>query len=146
MKRRPSRSENLLPTNQIVDRLHIALRKYEFHPAVKLINKRVQVEQRLEHISLQEVVVQPNKLKSKKSCPVGSLPTRLLKEQSPEESQTFLRQQLLYLQPSSIYTSMRIFPCCPSILPMAKHLIYMHHNFPQVRFFIKLQVPSSKLA
>ena len=43
-------------------------------------------------------------------------------------------------------TSMGSFPCCPSILPMAKHLIYIHHNFPQVRFFIKLLVPSSKLA
>ena len=33
------------------------------------------------HVSLQEVVVQLHKLDPKKSCPVGSLPTRLLKEQ-----------------------------------------------------------------
>ena len=42
----------------------------------------MQVEHRFEfeHVSLQEVVVQLHKLDPKKSCPVGSLPTRLLKE------------------------------------------------------------------
>ena len=71
-----------MPTNEITDPLDIALTKYKFHPSVKRIKERVQVEQRFEfkHDSLQEVVVQLHRLNPKKSCPVGSLPTRLLKE------------------------------------------------------------------
>ena len=78
----PTVSENLTPTNEISDPLDIALTKYKFHPSVKLIKDRVQVEHRFEfeHVSLQEVVVQLQKLNPKMSCPVGSLPTRLLKE------------------------------------------------------------------
>ena len=42
----------------------------------------MQVEQRFEfkHISLKEAVVQLHKLNPKKYCPLGSLPTRLVKE------------------------------------------------------------------
>ena len=78
----PTVNENLTPTNEISDPLDIALTKYKFHPSGKLIKERVQVEHRFEfeHVSLQEVVVQLHKLVPKKSCPVGSLPTRLLKE------------------------------------------------------------------
>ena len=78
----PALSENLVPTNEIIDPLDIALTKYKFHPSIKRIKEGVQVEQRFEfkHVSLQEVVVQLHKLNPKKSCPVGSLPTRLLKE------------------------------------------------------------------
>ena len=78
----PTVRENLMPTNEITDPLDIALKKYKFHPSVKRIKERVQVEQRFEfkHVSLQEVLVQLHKLNPKKSCPIGSLPTRLLKE------------------------------------------------------------------
>ena len=60
----PVVSENLTPTTQIIDPLDIALKKYKFHPSIKRINERVQVEQRFEfkHISLKEVVVQLHKL------------------------------------------------------------------------------------
>ena len=65
----PIVSENMTPTNQIIDPLDNALTKCKYHPFVKLINKRVQVEQRFEfkHISLQEVVVQLHQLHPKKS-------------------------------------------------------------------------------
>ena len=78
----PTVSENMTATNEIKDPLDVALTKYKSHPSVKLIKERVQVEHRFEfeHVSLQEVVVQLHKLDPKKSCPVGSLPTRLLKE------------------------------------------------------------------
>ena len=78
----PIVSENMTPTNEIIDPVDIALTKYKFNPSVKLIKEIVQVEQRFEfkQISLQEVVVQLLKFNPKKSCPVGSLPTRLLKE------------------------------------------------------------------
>ena len=78
----PTVNENLTPTNEISDPLDIALTKYKSHPSVKLIKETVQVEHRFEfqHVSLQEVVVQLHKLNPKTSCPVGSLPTRLLKE------------------------------------------------------------------
>ena len=78
----PTVSKNLTPTNEISDPLDIALTKYKSHPSVKLIKERVQVEHRFEfeRVSLQEMVVQLHKLNLKKSCPVGSLPTRLLKE------------------------------------------------------------------
>ena len=74
----PTVSENITATNEIKDPLDIALTNL----SVKLIKERVQVEHRFEfeHVSLQEVVVQLHKLDPKKSCPVGSLPTRLLKE------------------------------------------------------------------
>ena len=78
----PTVSENLTPTYEIRDPLDIALTKYESHPSIKLIKERVQVEHtfEFEHVSLQEVMVQLHKLNPKKSCPVGSLPTKLLKE------------------------------------------------------------------
>ena len=78
----PTVSENLTPTNEISDPLDIALTKYKFHPSVQCIKERVQVKQRFEfkHVSLQEVVVKLHKLNPKKCCPVGSLPTRFLKE------------------------------------------------------------------
>ena len=78
----PTVSENLTPTNEISGPLDIALTKYKSHPSVKLIKERVQLEHRFEfeRVSLQEEVVQLHKLNPKKSCPVGSLPTRLLKE------------------------------------------------------------------
>ena len=78
----PTVSENLVPTNEIIDPLDIALTKYKLHPSVKRIKKMVQVEQsfELKHVSLQEVVVQLHRLNPKKFCLVGSLPTRHLKE------------------------------------------------------------------
>ncbi len=58
--------------------------KYKIHPSVKLRKERLQVENRFEFkpISLQDVVIQLHKLNPKKYCPVGSQPTRLLKEHS----------------------------------------------------------------
>ena len=53
---------------------------------------------------------------------------------------------------SLLTTFLNIQPRCevsrvaPPFSPWIRHLIYMHHNFPQVRFFIKLLAPSSKLA
>ena len=78
----PTVSENLTPTYEIRHLLDIALTKYQSHPSIKLIKERVQVEHtfEFEHVSLQEVVVQLHKLNPKKSCPAGSLPTKLLKE------------------------------------------------------------------
>ena len=65
----PIVSENLTPTNQIIDPLDIVLTKYKFHPSVKLINERVQAKPIFEckHTSSQEAVVQLHKLSPKKS-------------------------------------------------------------------------------
>ena len=62
----PVVSESLTATNHIIDPLDITLTKYKFHQSIKLINERVQVEQRCEfkHISLKEEVVQLHKLKA----------------------------------------------------------------------------------
>ena len=77
----PTASENLMPTNGIIDPLDIDLTKYKFHPSVKHIKERVQVEQRFDfkHVFTRGGA-QLYKLNSKKTCFVGSLPTRLLKE------------------------------------------------------------------
>ena len=78
----PLESENLTPTNQINDSLDTELTKCRFHQFANLINQRVQAKKifKFKYIHSHEVVVQLHKLNQDKSCPIGSIPTRPLKE------------------------------------------------------------------
>ena len=57
---------------------------------------------------------------------------------SPEKSQPSPGSNFFTYNFPHYTTLMRNFPYCPSILLMAKHLIYMRHNFRQVGFFTKI--------
>ena len=74
----------LLPTDDILDSVDKAVRKYDAHPSICKIRENVKIANKFEfsEVSTSDIATQIKQLNSKKASPVDSIPARILKENS----------------------------------------------------------------
>ena len=72
----------LLPTNDIIDPIDKAVRKFESHPSICKIKESITLSERFEfrEVVVEDVAIQIRKLNSNKASPVNCIPSRILKE------------------------------------------------------------------
>ena len=71
----------LSPTNGINDPLEKAIKKYENHPSIKMIKGRCELDQfEFKPVTVNEILLQIQKLNPKKASPLNSIPAKILKQ------------------------------------------------------------------
>ena len=71
----------LSPTNGINDPVEKAIKKYENHPSIKMIKERCELNQfEFKPVTVNEILLQIQKLNSKKASPLNSIPAKILKQ------------------------------------------------------------------
>ena len=74
-------SEDLSPTNGINDPVEKAMKKYENHPSIKMIKGRCELNQfEFKPVTVNEILLQIQKLNPKKASPLNSIPAKILKQ------------------------------------------------------------------
>ncbi len=73
----------LSPTNGINDPIEKAIKKYENHPSIKMIKGSCELSQfEFKPVTVSEILLQIEKLNSKKASPLNSIPAKILKQNS----------------------------------------------------------------
>ena len=72
----------LLPTDDILDSVDKAVRKYDAHPSICKIRENVKIANKFEfsEVSTSDIATQIKQLNSKKASPVDSIPARILRK------------------------------------------------------------------